>query len=147
MLREKARVKFTRADEMFFTREALEMASAEPVARYRAGRFAAFGTVADLCCGIGGDAIGLASAGLAVVAVDRDPLRVRMAEANLAAYGLTCADSSARDALTADLSDCAAAFADPGRRRDGRRTLSPHESEPPLIGPGRPASPVGSRSG
>src|SRR5918993_1758789 len=46
MLREKARVKFTRADEMFFTREALEMASAETVARYRAGRFASFGAVA-----------------------------------------------------------------------------------------------------
>lgn len=131
MLREKARVKFARADEMFFTREALEMASAEPVARHRAGRLAPFGAVADLCCGIGGDVIGLASAGLAVVAVDRDPLRVRMAVANLAAYGLSgrfvCAD-----ALTADLSDCAAAFADPGRRQDGRRTLSLHESEPPL---------------
>jgi hypothetical protein len=131
MLREKARAKFARADEMFFTREALEMASAEPVARYRAERFASFGTVADLCCGIGGDAIGLASAGLAVVAVDRVPLRVRMAEANLAVYGLSgrfvCAD-----ALEADLSDCAAAFADPGRRRDGRRTLSLHESEPPV---------------
>jgi hypothetical protein len=116
---------------MFFTREALEMASAEPVARYRAERFAPFGTVADLCCGIGGDAIGLASASLAVVAVDRVPLRVRMAEANLAAYGLggrfVCAD-----ALAADLADCVAAFADPGRRRDGRRTLSLHESEPPV---------------
>lgn len=88
MLRERARAKFTRSDEMFFTREALEMASAEPVARHRAGRFAEYGTVADLCCGIGGDAIGLASACVAVVAVDRDPLRVRMAEANLAAYGL-----------------------------------------------------------
>jgi hypothetical protein len=131
MLREKARAKFARASEMFFTREALEMASAEPVARHRAGRFAQFGTVADLCCGIGGDAIGLASAGLVVVAVDRVPLRVRMAEANLTAYGLSgrfvCAD-----ALTADLSDCVAAFADPGRRRDGRRTLSLRESEPPV---------------
>jgi hypothetical protein len=59
------------------------------------------------------------------------PVRLRMAEANLAAYGLSgrflCADS-----LAADLSDCAAAFADPGRRRDGRRTLSLHESEPPV---------------
>jgi hypothetical protein len=131
MLREKARVKFTRAGEMYFTREALEMASAEPVARYRAGRFASFDTVADLCCGIGGDAIGLASAGLAVVAVDRDPLRVRMAEANLAAYGLSgrcvCAD-----VLTVDLAGCAAAFADPGRRPGGRRTLSLHDSEPPV---------------
>ncbi|HVK18507.1 MAG TPA: hypothetical protein VM533_16350 [Fimbriiglobus sp.] len=131
MLRERAHVKFSRASEMFFTREALEMASAEPVSRYRAGRFAAFGTVADLCCGIGGDAIGLAAAGHAAVAVDRDPLRLRMAEANLAAYGLggrfVC-----DDALAADLSDCPAAFADPGRRPGGRRTLSLHDSEPPV---------------
>lgn len=131
MLREKARVKFMRAGEMFFTREALEMASAEPVARYRAERFARSGTVADLCCGVGGDAIGLTSAGCGAVAADRDPLRLRMAEANLAAYGLRARFVCA-DVLVADLSDCAAAFADPGRRRDGRRTLSLHESEPPL---------------
>ncbi len=131
LLRERASGKFSRAGAMFFTREALEMASAEPVARHRAGRFATFDTVADLCCGIGGDAVGLASAGLAVVAVDRDPLRVRMAEANLAAYELSgrfvCAD-----VRSADLAGYAAAFADPGRRPGGRRTLSLNESEPPL---------------
>ncbi len=131
MLREKARAKFTRAGEMFFTREALEMASAEPVSRHRAGRFAPFAAVADLCCGVGGDAIGLAAAGRSVVGVDRDPLRVRMAEANLAAYGLT-GRFICGDVLTAELPGCGAAFAAPGRRPGGRRTLSLHESEPPL---------------
>src|SRR5215213_7869335 len=48
LLRPKARVKFTRADTMFFTREALEMATGEAVARYRAERFAQFPAVADL---------------------------------------------------------------------------------------------------
>jgi SAM-dependent methyltransferase len=126
MLREKARAKFTRAGEMFFTREGLEMTSAEPVSRYPAGRFAPFDMVADLCCGVGGDAIGLAAAGRSVVGIDRDLLQVRMAGTNLAAYGLTgrfvCGDG-----LTAELPDCRAAFADPGRR-----PLSLHESEPPL---------------
>jgi SAM-dependent methyltransferase len=131
LLREKARTKFARAGEMFFTRESLEMASAEPVARHRAGRFAPFTTVADLCCGIGGDALGLAAAGRAVVAVDRNPLLVRMAEANLIANGLT-GRFICSDVLSADLSDCGAAFADPGRRPGGRRTLSLHECEPPL---------------
>jgi hypothetical protein len=129
MLRERARIKFARADDMFFTREALEMASAEPVARYRAGRFRPYAKVADLCCGIGGDAIGLATTGLSVFTVDRDPLRVRMTEANLAAYGLSARYACA-DALTVEMSDCAGAFADPSRRVGGRRTLSLQDSEP-----------------
>ena len=53
-----------------------------------ATRFAPFGTVADLCCGIGGDALALASEGLTVDAVESDPLRLAMAEANASALGL-----------------------------------------------------------
>jgi len=75
LLRHKARSKFSRADAMYFTREALEQASGEEIARYRAGRFAAFGRVGDFCCGIGGDTIGL-SERAEVVAVDADPLRL-----------------------------------------------------------------------
>lgn len=133
MLRARARSKFVRADEMFFTREALEMASGEAVSRHRAGRYAGFTAVVDLCCGVGGDAIGLAATGVGVTAVDRDPLRLRMAEANLAAYGLggrfVCGD-----VLGIDLADIPAAFADPGRRPEGRRTLALDRYEPPLSG-------------
>ena len=39
MLRERAAAKFSRADQMFFTRDALEQATAEPVSRHRATRF------------------------------------------------------------------------------------------------------------
>jgi SAM-dependent methyltransferase len=131
LLREKARAKFTRADAMFFTREALEMATGEVVARYRADRFAGFRTVADLCCGIGGDAIGLAQAGCRPVGVDRDPLRVRMAEANLGAYQLSgrfvCAD-----VLADDLPVAGAVFADPARRPGGRRSVSVDDYDPSL---------------
>ena len=45
-------------------------------------------SVADLCCGIGGDAIALARAGIRVLAVDRDPLTVAVARANAEALGL-----------------------------------------------------------
>ena len=48
-LRLQARAKFSRAMEMFFTRPGLEQASAEVVARYRAGRYGAAGQLADLC--------------------------------------------------------------------------------------------------
>src|SRR5262245_49147881 len=63
LLRRRAADKFTRAGRMFFCREALEQASGEPAARHRARRFEPLGRVADLCCGLGGDALALAGRG------------------------------------------------------------------------------------
>lgn len=130
LLRLKARDKFAHADRMYFTREALEQSTSDVVARHRAARFAGFGHVADLCCGIGGDALALASAGLAVDAVDTDALRVAMAEANAAALGLSVR-GVVGDALTVPL-DAKAAFADPNRRAAGRRHLDPEDYTPSL---------------
>jgi 16S rRNA C967 or C1407 C5-methylase (RsmB/RsmF family) len=133
ILRAKARAKFAAAERMFFTREALEQATSDAVARHRAARLAPFGTVADLCCGIGGDALALAAAGAGVLAIDSDPLRVAMAEANAAALGFAdrvrCVVG---DALAVPLPDVRAAFADPDRRADGRRFLDPENYSPPL---------------
>lgn len=131
LLRLKARSKFADADRMYFTREALEQATSEHVARHRARRFASYERVADLCCGVGGDAIALAANGIAVEAVDSDPLRLAMAEANARALGLnvTC---HLGDALTLPLPGVKAAFADPARRADGRRYLSPDDYTPSL---------------
>lgn len=133
LLRIKARDKFANADQMYFTREALEQATSDVVARHRASRFARFECVADLCCGIGGDALALAATGARVEAVDTDPLRVAMAEANAVAIG--SADrvrGIVGDALTAPLSEAKAAFADPARRASGRRYLDPEDYAPPL---------------
>ncbi|HEY1188938.1 MAG TPA: hypothetical protein VGE74_14885, partial [Gemmata sp.] len=88
LLRIKAREKFTDADRMYFTRESLEQSTSEPVARHRAARFAPFGHVADLCCGIGADALALARIGLRVEAIDLDPLRAEMCAANADALGV-----------------------------------------------------------
>jgi SAM-dependent methyltransferase len=133
LLRAKGRAKFGHADRMVFDREGLEMASGEAVAAYRASRFVAAGfrSVADLGCGIGGDAIAFTAAGLAVTAVDRDPVRLRMAEANLAAHGLS-ARFVCGDVLSADLGGCEAGFADPGRRPGGKRVRAVDAGEPPL---------------
>jgi hypothetical protein len=131
LLRAKAGDKFTRSGAMVFDREALEMASGEAVAVHRAGRFAPYPVVADLCCGIGGDAIGLALGGRTIVAVDRDPVRLRMTQANLAAYGFGGTFGTG-DALTVPLPGATAAFADPGRRPRGRRVLSVSDYEPSL---------------
>ncbi len=69
--RRRGAAKFTRADAMWFHPTGLEQATAEPVARHKAARFAG-ATVADLCCGIGGDALALGASANGVFAVDLD---------------------------------------------------------------------------
>jgi THUMP domain-like/RNA cap guanine-N2 methyltransferase len=132
LLRLKAAGKFSRADRMYFTREALEQSSGEVIATYRAGRFGGAGRVGDFCCGIGGDLIGLAAVA-AVVAVDADPLRLAMAEENLKACGREDQATFVQgDVLTVPLPDLGAAFFDPDRRADGRRHLRIREYAPSL---------------
>ncbi len=132
LLRIKARDKFQRADEMFFTRESLEQASAETVAQHRVQRYARYPAVADLCCGIGGDALALA-AHADVLAVDCSMLRLRMALANAQVYGVdphlhaVCADVTALRPSSA-----LPIWADPARRIDGRRVFSTESYRPPL---------------
>lgn len=134
-LRQLAVAKFSRAAQMFFTRPALEQASSESVAFYRAQRFRDRGhdTVADLGCGIGGDALAL-SAGAEVLGVDWDPVRVSMALENVRAYGF----AERFRPLQADLRELtplpvSACFFDPSRRDEhGRRFFSVERYQPPL---------------
>ena len=130
LLRTKGLAKFPRAAEMYFTRECLEMASSRAVARYRASRFAGFGHVLDLCCGIGADTLALVEAGCKVTAIDNDPVRLKMAECNSAALGLH-AEFLVNDVLTGALPKADAAFADPGRRASGQRYLALRDYLPP----------------
>lgn len=130
LLRQKARVKFTRAGQMYFTREALEQASGEVISTYRAARYAGRSRVADLGCGLGGDALGL-SAVTSVTMVDRDPLRLRLAQANLAAYGRAAAPLCA-DLTASPLPDADALWFDPARRVGGHRRFLVRDYEPPL---------------
>ncbi|MFD7066514.1 methyltransferase domain-containing protein [Streptomyces sp. NPDC059913] len=136
-LRQRAVAKFGAEDayRMYFTPNGVEQATRTSVAAHRAGRFAAGGVrrVADLCCGIGGDAIELARAGISVLAVDRDPLTADVARANAAALGLDglievrCADVAA-----VDTSSCDAVFVDPARRGGRGRIFDPEAYSPPL---------------
>ena len=132
LLRRKAAGKFSRAERMYFTREALEQSSGETISEYRAQRFAPFARIADLCCGIGGDLIGLAGA-TRVTAVDVDPLRLAMAAENVRAYDrddrVTLIEG---DVLSVPLPDVAAAFCDPDRRAGGRRHLRLAAYAPPV---------------
>ncbi|MBY0229681.1 MAG: class I SAM-dependent methyltransferase, partial [Gemmataceae bacterium] len=130
MWRARAATKFESASRMWFTREALEQSTSEAVATHRARRFS--GTVLDIGCGIGGDAIALA-ARCRVVCIDLDPLRLEMARLNLRAHGLEerCVFLLG-DALAMDLPPRDAVFVDPDRRVGGKRRLSVDEGEPSL---------------
>lgn len=132
LLRKKGRNKFSRSDEMYFTRQALEQASAEIVSRCRARRFVRYPRVVDLCCGIGGDTLALA-AHAEVWAIDVDPIHVRMAEANAGVYGVgDRVRAECGDVTTYAFAEGVAAWADPSRRIAGRRVYTTDAYQPPL---------------
>lgn len=120
-LRVRAKAKFGEfADRMLFTRAGLEQATRLPIAVRHAARFrdAGMATVADLGCGIGGDALGLAGLGLRVAALDADDVTAAIAAYNLAPFAedVTVRHGRAEefDPATAD-----AAWLDPARRTAG----------------------------
>lgn len=133
ILRREAVVKFPQAERMYFTREALEQATAYEVARYRAERYRISRRVADLGCSIGGDSLALAEVA-EVIGIDIDPLRLAMAQANLEALG----SGTKACFLQADLRDPLplahglALFFDPARRSGGRRSHWTRQYTPPL---------------
>ncbi|WP_228386809.1 THUMP-like domain-containing protein [Ornithinicoccus halotolerans] len=73
------------ADRLLLTPDGLEQATRWPVALRHARRLAATGArrVWDLGCGIGVDALAMTEAGLAVTAVEADPVTAAVARANL----------------------------------------------------------------
>jgi SAM-dependent methyltransferase len=117
---------------MYFTARALEQATDEMVAAFKAMRFPAGSKILDLCAGIGGDLLALARRG-EVLGVDRDEIMVLLAGANaqlLAATEAHIPEVRGQDVDTLDLSDCAAWHIDPDRRPGGRRTTQAALHEP-----------------
>lgn len=108
-----------------------EMASSELAAAHKAGIICSSGAarVVDLCCGIGGDAMGMTAAGLGVVGVDADPVRAWMCGVNAGC------EARASDVLETSLPD-GPFLLDPARRSDtsagSRRVfaLELHEPRP-----------------
>ncbi|MGW3355970.1 class I SAM-dependent methyltransferase [Streptomyces bungoensis] len=136
-LRQRAAAKFGPEDagRMFFTPNGVEQSTRASVAAYRARRFTELGvtSVADLCCGIGGDAIALARAGIRVLAVDRDPLTAAVARANAEALGLAeLIEVRETDVTQVSTEGYDAVFADPARRGGRGRIFDPEAYSPPL---------------
>lgn len=120
------------ASGMYFTPEGLEQSTRLRVAEHRAARIAAAApsSVLDLGCGIGGDLVAFARAGLTAAGVDRDELRVAVASANLDALGLGGA-VQVGDGTELDLSGFGVVFADPSRRNPKGRVFDLDSYSPP----------------
>lgn len=132
--RRKAEAKFPgRGRELVADVAGVEMASSQMSSAYKAERIARCvgrGTsVVDLCCGIGGDAMGLTDAGLSATCVDIDPARAWMAGTNArcASVATACDDERLPGGVC---------MIDPARRDDadagGRRTWSLKDLRPGL---------------
>lgn len=128
-LRAKAREKFQRADELFFTRRGLEQATDETLATYKAQRFASAANVADLCCGVGGDAMALTQDHV-VRLVDRDEVALLLSTTNVERCGGMLQESIAASIDPEHVVDVDAWHIDPDRRSSGQRTSRVELGEP-----------------
>lgn len=140
-LRSKAAAKFGPfAGRMLFTRAGLEQATRLGVAARHAQRIrnAGFTHVADLGCGIGGDALAFTGAGLDVLAVDADEVTAAIAAYNLAPFGdgAVVRHRSAEEAFaTFEGVETRAVWMDPARRTSGHsetRRVSADDYSPSL---------------
>jgi len=124
-LRAKAAGKFGDfASRMLFTEAGLEQATRLRVAALHAGRFVEAGLkrVADVGCGIGGDAMAMAAMELTVTAIDVDEVTATVASFNLAPFptsAVRCADAADVDPTEFD-----ALWFDPARRTAGHGNTS-----------------------
>lgn len=113
------------AGRMLLTDEAVQQATAWPVAALRAQRLAGR-DVHDVTCSVGAELGELARTAGRVVGSDLDPLRARMAAHNVPGALVCVADALAPPSRDAVL------VADPARRSGGRRIHDPEQLSPPL---------------
>ncbi len=125
LLRRKAGAKFADPSGWLFTDEALQQATAEPVALHRARRLAG-GRVHDATCSVGTELAALRNSAGRTLGSDVDPVRLAMARHNVADVDLCRAD--ALRPVTRDT----VVLVDPARRSGGRRRFDPRDYTPAL---------------
>jgi hypothetical protein len=126
LLRRRAAVKLPGTGDWLFTDEALQQASAAPVALHRAQRLAGR-AVHDVTCSIGTELAALRGVAARTVGSDIDPVRLAMAQHNLGAT----VDLVRADALH-PVTRNTTVVADPARRRHGRRRFNLRDYCPAL---------------
>lgn len=126
LLRLRAKVKFDRANDLFFTRKSLEQATSQRIARHKVGRFANLSSVADICCGIGGDLMALAdrqtsgSSLTETIGIEKDELTAMFASKNVELLGLEHAAVKQADFEDFSLQRFDGIHIDPDRRVKNR---------------------------
>jgi len=125
LLRRRAAAKLPGSGDWLFTDEALQQASAAPVAQHRAQRLAGL-VVHDVTCSIGTELAALRDHAARTVGSDIDAVRLAMARHNVGDVALCRAD--ALHPVTRDV----VVLADPGRRSGGRRRFNPRDYQPAL---------------
>ncbi|ORA48191.1 SAM-dependent methyltransferase [Mycolicibacterium celeriflavum] len=125
LLRRKATAKLSRPDDWLFTDEALQQATAEPVARHRARRLAG-ARVHDATCSIGTELAALRDSAALLVGSDIDPVRLAMARNNVAGVDVCRADA------LRPVTRGTVIVLDPARRSGGRRRFDPRDYTPAL---------------
>lgn len=113
-----------------FSDEALQQASAAPVARHRAVRLAG-AVVHDVTCSIGTELAALREVAVRVLGSDIDPVRLAMAQHNVGVGSGGEVALCRADAL-APITRDAVVLADPARRRGGQRRFNPRDYQPAL---------------
>jgi hypothetical protein len=133
-LRRRALDRCPHAERLLFTRDALEQATAWPVAAERATRWPAGleAMLTDLGAGIGLDALAVAETGRPVRAYERDPVRGVLLRHNARALGLGSRIEVREEDVLQAAPRGMLAFLDPDRRPGGRRTHDPGRFEPPM---------------
>jgi hypothetical protein len=121
----RARGRIRGAERMLLTDEAVQQATAWPVAALRARRLAGR-DVHDVTCSVGAELGELVRTADRVVGSDLDPVRARMAARNVPGALVCVADALAPPTVDAVL------VADPARRSGGRRIHDPEQLSPPL---------------
>src|SRR5699024_10484583 len=116
--RARARGRIRGAGAMLLTDEAVQQATAWPVAALRAGRLAGR-DVHDVTCSVGAELTELVRTADRVIGSDLDPVRARMAAHNVPDALVCVADALAPPSRDAVL------VADPARRSAGRRVHDP----------------------
>jgi hypothetical protein len=129
LLRRRATAKFADPSAWLFTDEALQQATAEPVAAHRARRLSG-AVVHDVTCSVGTELAALVWEAARVVGSDVDPVRLAMARHNLARNGdgISLCRADALAPVTRDT----VVVADPARRSGGRRRFDPRDYTPAL---------------
>jgi hypothetical protein len=125
LLRRRAAGKVDDPSRWLFTDDALQQATAQPVARHRARRLTG-ATVHDVTCSVGAELAALRFSARDLVGSDIDPVRLAMARHNVDDVPLCRADA------LRPVTRGAVVVADPGRRRSGRRRFDPLDYAPPL---------------